>query len=54
MLTTYTWELRRVCEIVDSLDENVKSASIEYNGHVYAVRWNEDDGHVITWKEPRK
>lgn len=50
------YDLRRLKEIVDALPEAVKSGTIVIfeNGPTFTFKWNENDGHVLTWKEPRK
>lgn len=42
-------------EIVDNLSSDVKSAKIVLSdGNEFSVAWDDNEGHIITWKEPRK
>lgn len=47
--------LGNIKSIVDSLPSEVKSARIVLDdGNEFTVNWDDNSGHVITWKEPRK
>lgn len=47
--------LMNVMDVFDAIPEQVKSGTIEFHGgQTFTFRWDENEGPIVTWKEPRK
>lgn len=55
MLKIEPYFIGNLKEIVDNLPSEVKSAKIVLSDdNEFSVSWDDNEGHIITWKEPRK
>ncbi len=54
-LTLTEYSLTQLKDIMSSVPSAVLSGTVElFEGQTFTFKWNENDGHVLTWKEPRK